>query len=380
MQQQPQYLAPWVPDRGQAEPISLGPSLISGKKVTADAINLLMMDHMEAMAFFDWYEHSIDAEEKRRVAIKLCTALSIHMRVEEEIFYPASRRATGDDAMVEHAEDEHDEARRLVVQLMERTVVDAGHDAAVMQLRTIIEQHVTEEETDFFPRVRATSLDLYELGRAVAARRLDLFFERTGRNAREGIMDTASDLSVGTPMNVGSEIGVGPLDPQEAQKLFVEGLKNAHAMELNCKAMIDRQLDRLENYPKLIARMQQHRQENLAQIDRLEQILEGQGEKTSGMKDAAMSMMGNMGAMMNAPAGDEVLKNSFASAATAMAEVSAYKALIVLGEIAGQVDAIRLLQRSLSEERAMAAWLDDNLEGTVLMHLQLRSQGETAKH
>ena len=67
-------------------------------------------------------------------------------------------------------------------------------------------------------------------------------------------------------------------------------------------------------------------------------------------------------------------------AAMAQMEIAAYKSLLILGQAAGEIDAIRLLQASLSEERAMAAWLDENLPGTIMAHIQLKSAGEPAKH
>ena len=87
-----------------------------------------------------------------------------------------------------------------------------------------------------------------------------------------------------------------------------------------------------------------------------------------------------MGAGMAAMAGDEILKNSLMDAAMAQMEIAAYKSLLILGQAAGEIDAIRLLQGSLSEERGMAAWLDENLPGTISAHIQIKSAGEPAKH
>jgi ferritin-like metal-binding protein YciE len=369
-----------IADRGAGEPISLGAALIAGKKVAPDAINLLVMDHLEARGFFEWYERAATASEKVRVAGKLRLALGVHMQVEEEIFYPAAGEATGDEAMVRHAVEEHDEAKQLIARLEAGGPVDETYDATVRQLRQVIEHHVTEEETSFFPKVRTTDLDLYQLGRRVAARRLELLFERSGMNPKETQMDLSNATDVGARANPSRETDLTPVSHDEARKLFIEGLRNAHASEENCRTMMQRQIERLENYPRVEARLRTHLRETEAQIERLESILEGLGESRSALKDMAMKVGANMGAMMNAPAGDEILKNSLANYAMANFEIAAYESLLVIGEAAGETEAVRTLQKSLSEERAMAAWLAENLRGLTVMHLQLRSEGATAKH
>ncbi|WP_374470913.1 DUF892 family protein [Phenylobacterium sp.] len=369
-----------VPDRGAAEPISAGAAIMAGKKVAPDAINLLIMDHLEARSFFAWYQEATDEAEKLKVAHKAMTALTVHMQVEEELFYPAAQAASGDKPKTDHAREEHGEAKLLIRQLRERTTVDESYDALFLKLAQAIEHHVQEEETSYFPEVRRTDLDLYELGRAVAARRVELLFEMTGRTP-QGASEMASEMDVAMTGNLGTETMAVPVDPDEARKLFLVGLRNAHATEMNCRTMVQRQLDRLENYPKLKARLEQHLGEVERQIERLDQILAQQGESSSALKDAAMQMSANMSAMMNAAAGDEILKNSMANAAMAQFEITAYRSLILMGEACGEGAAVRLLQQSLSEERSMAAWLEENLPGTVIAHMQLRGQsGVDASH
>lgn len=370
-----------IADRGAGEPISLGASLIAGRKVVADAINLLVMDHLEARSFFDWFEQAASPEEKLKVVGKLRLALGVHMQVEEEIFYPASAEATGDRGMVEHAVEEHAEARQIIARLEAMQPADPNYDELVRRLRLAIEHHVQEEESSFFPKVRATGLDLWEVGRRLAARRMELLFERTGMNPKESLMDTAQGVDVGARVNPGREADLAPVSADEARTLFITGLKNTHATENNCRTMMRRQIERLENYPRVEARLRTHLEETERQIERLEQILEGLGESRSALKDAVMGLSANMSAMMAAPAGDEVLKNSMANTAMAHFEIAAYESLLVMAEAAGEAAAMPILQQSLSEERAMAAWLDENLRGLTVMYLQLRSEpGQTAKH
>jgi ferritin-like metal-binding protein YciE len=166
----------------------------------------------------------------------------------------------------------------------------------------------------------------------------------------------------------------------DAQSLFITGLKNAHAMESQALSIMRPQLERIENYPEVARRLEQHIAETETQQERLEQILDAHDEDKSGLKDMAMSMAGGMAAIGHTMAGDEILKNSMANFAFENYEIAAYKSLITLAQAGGSKSAIPLLQQNLDEEKAMAQWLDQNLEAVTMKYVSLRDAGETAKH
>jgi ferritin-like metal-binding protein YciE len=363
-----------VADRGAAEPISLGAALLAGKKAPPDALSLLVLDHLEAMSFFERY--ALEADEEMKASV----LLQVHMQVEEELVYPVAGQATGDAAMISHAEEEHEQARACIAAMDASRPGEPDFESAFQALKAAIQQHVSEEETSFFPRLRETDLDFYALGRAVAARRVELLFDRTRQTSRNEPMTLQTDMDTGTPRDVGVETQIDAITPDAARPLFVEGLRNIHGAKMQGRTMLKNQIARLENYPKLLARLEQNLTETEAQLERIEQILTQMGEGTSGLKDTAMSMMGQLGAMKNVVAGDEVLKNSFETAALVQFEISAYRSLLVLGEAAGETASLRILQQCLNEERSFASWLEENLAGTVITHLQLRSDGSQASH
>jgi hemerythrin superfamily protein len=110
-----------VADRGMGEPISLGAALASGKKTPPDVLNLLMDDHRTVLGWFAWYEQADDPTVREKVTDKIFKALRAHMVAEEEIFYPAAARATGDDELVKRAIQEHKAARGLMKPSTTRT-------------------------------------------------------------------------------------------------------------------------------------------------------------------------------------------------------------------------------------------------------------------
>ena len=77
---------------------------------------------------------------------KICTALKIHTELEEEIFYPAVRKAIDDSDLMDEALVEHAGAKELVAQLEESSPDDDLYDAKVTVLGEQIDHHVKERK------------------------------------------------------------------------------------------------------------------------------------------------------------------------------------------------------------------------------------------
>jgi ferritin-like metal-binding protein YciE len=170
------------------------------------------------------------------------------------------------------------------------------------------------------------------------------------------------------------------LAPDAVRETFVTGLKNAHALEHQALALMDRQMEHLANYADVEQQLRMHRGETERQIERLETILSDLGENPSMLKDAAMHFTGNMAAMSHMLAPDEILKNSFANYAFESFEVASYEALVIMAEEGGFENALPLLNETLREEQAMQQWVAKTLPVVVRKYLSLRASGETASH
>jgi len=359
-----------IADRGMGEPISLGAALASGKKTPPDVLNLLMDDHRVVLGWFGWYEQATDPKVRQRVTDKICKALRAHMAGEEEIFYPEAARATGDDELVSRALQEHKAARGLMDKLESASKADAAHADLMRELKAEIEAHIDEEENELFPKVRESAMERFEIGGALAARRVDYLFEQLSQGRPARGRRQSQPIKEYPAMQISQDV---------ARKYFVTGLKNAHAAAKNGRTMVDKQIGRLKHYPRLKDRLEQHVKEKDAQLERLEGLLKAQGESPSAIKDTAMTLMANLSTAASAATADEVLKNSFAMLGLAKAEAAAYESLILFGEAAGlDGKSLRPLQKCLSEERGMAAFIEENLRGTGMGFLQLESQGENA--
>lgn len=161
--------------------------------------------------------------------------------------------------------------------------------------------------------------------------------------------------------------------------IFITGLKNAHAMETQALSIMKPQVKRIENYPDVAARLEQHIAETEGQITRIEEILSGLDEDHSKLKDMALSFTGTMAAMGHTVAGDEILENSFANFAFENFEIAAYKSLITIAETGGYNAGANSLKLNLAEEKAMAEWLDQDLPAVTTRFLSLREAGDKAK-
>lgn len=148
-----------------------------------DAISLLVQDHREVNAKFEEFFALEDRSDvrKKMLADEICDALTVHTHIEEDIFYPAAREATGDHALMDEALVEHASAKELIAQISAMAPDEELYDAKVKVLSEQITHHVREEESDMFPKVRQTTLDLIGLGAAMSKRKQALQTEAYSR-------------------------------------------------------------------------------------------------------------------------------------------------------------------------------------------------------
>ena len=86
---------------------------------------------------------------------KVIEELSIHMEIEEKIFYPTIRREIPgmDDDILESVE-EHHILRWTLDELSDMNPADERYDAKFAVLVETVRHHVEEEEQEWFPKVR----------------------------------------------------------------------------------------------------------------------------------------------------------------------------------------------------------------------------------
>jgi hemerythrin-like domain-containing protein len=143
-----------------------------------DALALLGADHQQLRLLFARCEDLRgleDAEETLAELVDdLCDALIVHTMIEEELFYPALRAASGDDELFDDAELEHAGARELISQLEVMYPGDEHFEATLAVLADEVAHHIAQEETEMFALARTAGVDLPALGRRLALRQAQL--------------------------------------------------------------------------------------------------------------------------------------------------------------------------------------------------------------
>jgi hemerythrin superfamily protein len=151
------------------------PKAAPARSAAPDAVALLRADHKLVTELFGKFDKMKgDGPQKKALVERICNELTVHTRIEEEIFYPAARAALKDGDMMDEAQVEHDGAKQLIAQLRGMQPGDDMYDAKVTVLSEYIKHHVKEEQTDMFPKANKTRLDMKALGQQLAARKQEL--------------------------------------------------------------------------------------------------------------------------------------------------------------------------------------------------------------
>jgi hemerythrin superfamily protein len=164
-----------------------------------DAIALLKEDHRTVEKLFKEFESAKGDGRKQKIAQEICLELTVHAKIEEEIFYPACEGKIDDDDLKE-AYVEHDGAKVLIAEIESGDgKSDEYFDAKVKVLQEQIEHHVKEEEQrlqGIFSQAKRAGLDMDALGEELAARKQELIAQYKKSGLPKPELTTMGDLSI----------------------------------------------------------------------------------------------------------------------------------------------------------------------------------------
>jgi len=148
---------------------------------TRKATEILKEDHQKVKGLFsDYAELEEEAGAgKMHLFMELKRELTIHARVEEEIFYPSVQRHEEVDVetqeRVADALEAHEVVRMLLHDLSSLTPEDGEFDAKIHALREHVLDHAEEEERKLFPCFdHLDSEEQDDLSERLRQRKLDL--------------------------------------------------------------------------------------------------------------------------------------------------------------------------------------------------------------
>ncbi|MFD0277241.1 hemerythrin domain-containing protein [Kitasatospora sp. NPDC127111] len=141
-----------------------------------DAIVLLREDHKEVRRLFREYRGLADGDggngARHETVQRIVEALTVHTYLEDELVYPRIRREVpGLTEEMDRAKEEHHVADLLCEELSRMSPDDEGYDAKTAVLMDAVERHIEQEESSWFPQVRATlgRKELQEIGERMQA-------------------------------------------------------------------------------------------------------------------------------------------------------------------------------------------------------------------
>jgi hemerythrin superfamily protein len=147
-----------------------------------NALELLDADHIAVKHLLVEYARlafaapQASVSDRRELAIRICQELTVHAQIEEEVFYPAVRKAVPDAIpLLDEAQAEHQQVKELVAQIQGMDKAGPRMDDLVAKLASLVEHHVKEERDELFPKTRSgKALDLADLGAQLRERQLAL--------------------------------------------------------------------------------------------------------------------------------------------------------------------------------------------------------------
>jgi iron-sulfur cluster repair protein YtfE (RIC family) len=161
-----------------------GATMTDGKKrrqtgeSASGALDLLEADHHAVEKLFAAFERadSADLDAKGMLVRRAREELTIHIIIEEELLYPAAHSALPDDGKkdVDEAYVEHFLVKTLIEKSTTLKPGADGFDATFTVLTETVRHHVEEDESDLFPELRQSGLDLAALGERITNRKNEL--------------------------------------------------------------------------------------------------------------------------------------------------------------------------------------------------------------
>lgn len=154
---------------------------MASRQKKMDAIALLKADHRKVEDLFAQFEKARDRDRKEKLVKQICMELSIHTMIEEEIFYPAARKAGVDSDLLDEAQIEHGSVKQLIAEIGAARASEPLYDARLQVLGEYVRHHVKEEESELFPACRNSEMDMGALG-ARLRKRKDQLLRKLGAN------------------------------------------------------------------------------------------------------------------------------------------------------------------------------------------------------
>ncbi|WP_297696171.1 hemerythrin domain-containing protein [Phenylobacterium sp.] len=145
-----------------------------------DAIAVLKEQHQAVKKLFGQFTKAKGESRQQSLASRICMELKVHTQIEEELLYPQAHEEIDDPELVDESLVEHNAAKDLIRQIEQTDPSDEMFAAKMQVLQEQIEHHVKEEETELFPKIRKSDMDLKGIGQQLERRTKELKAQMKG--------------------------------------------------------------------------------------------------------------------------------------------------------------------------------------------------------
>lgn len=150
-------------------------------KAKTDVIAMLTADHQRVKRAFREAEklaEQEDMESLEQLVRHTCAELQVHAQMEEDVLYPAIRKAIKEPELVDEAEIEHASAKDLIGQLEVMKAEDPKFAATFKVLGEYVKHHIKEEEGEMFEQLNRTGIEWESLLQEMQELRSQLMAEQ----------------------------------------------------------------------------------------------------------------------------------------------------------------------------------------------------------
>lgn len=160
-----------------------------------DAVKVLTAQHRDMEQLLQKVAETHGDATTKALFTQVADQLTVHIKAEEEIFYPAVHEARTEDDLLESLE-EHLSLKRLLADLIALEPTDKAFEPKFKVLKEQTEHHHKEEEEHLFPQVlkHLNAEQREALGKAMLARQFELTRMGEPREAVSGETTSAAPL------------------------------------------------------------------------------------------------------------------------------------------------------------------------------------------
>lgn len=161
-----------------------------------DVVDVIMQDHREVERMFEVLQN--DTAARAGVVPVLTTLLTAHSRAEEAEVYPVAASEAGASDEVEHSQEEHLEADRLLRRLAGTDPESPDFDTVLAEVVQSVDHHVHEEESTVLPAIRSKLSDerRAELAEAFLTARAAHLGDQPGDELKQDLEQQAANVGI----------------------------------------------------------------------------------------------------------------------------------------------------------------------------------------